>query len=192
MKNRKGIVVGLTYALMAFYFLYTDQSSAFIFLFSLIMEILLMLFLYMIMRSVFKKYARPLSGSIFIGALPLLIICYIAAFTSAYLIDGIELSEYENSFEPIIPILVYKKQLIALSLGLIASYIFAFFELKRHPRSIDQLQNDLFRMGISIWLTSMLAFAVFFAIPRSLILYTVVILALFRVLLEFTVLKKIR
>lgn len=185
MRNPKENIVILTYVILIYQFITGEYQSIFVYLFSVLIELLLMVVLYVIVNKSNSVYSWAKNFNILFTAVLFLLFNYALILFAAEEFDN--LKEFQTGTEQygLLPFFVFKNQIILVVVGLIVAYFMEFRKIRKQEKIAKKVEWEVFLHIAKVWGLVGLTVAILNFVPEQYYPIGIAILPIGRIIMEF-------
>lgn len=184
--QKKPVFIALSYFFLVYYLFDQGKPIVFTVLFSFFIELVLILFLYLIfaIRSGNKKFIKR-AKRVLSASIPLLLINYIIALNVSVYFNEFPVSDNFNDRNFFEPILYFKNIILIIIFNLFLAYSFDIIGFIKKKEAFEKVEQGVIYQGIFIWVMSFVGFFSMIYIGDKGKMYVLLILIFTRLLMEY-------
>ncbi|MBI3133272.1 MAG: hypothetical protein HYZ14_01220 [Bacteroidetes bacterium] len=184
MKYTKNVTIWLCYGAMSLAFFLLESYSAFLFLFSISAELILLIAFYVFYQMRSKQKSTVNYMNVVYGAVPLLFLNTFLFAAAGLGLDGNEFYEL-NQYAPLVrPIVFYKWEISTMLIAIIVGYFFEYQSKKKTENKSDRMEFNLVINGVMVWGMGIFTIIVLNLVPTKGYPVVVSLLPVLRALIE--------
>ncbi len=174
------LIIILTYGTLFFLDISGKVSSIFVYLFAMQIELVMLLFQFIMFNASAVKKNNLNVQNVLIGAIPLFLFNYFIIYFAALEFDQIDMSLAPTNSKVYYPIVFYGKQLIYVTLGLVAGKIYN----QLTSTLTESIISKMVKQALKIWVLGIVAILVMVLINKEYYWIAITALPLARISLE--------